>query len=389
MPKAVIDPFFEAMMYLGNRANGTSAARKCEELIEKMPIYRDELEKIFLPIIQLEDLLDRRITIDEDRLHFFFDSLFVDTTEKQYNKRRYHDTIASLFVSHLELYVLGIDELFEELRKQDMKTRVRFFVIPFWPEGTYINVNNKLNIEDLLNLIKSSKLDERVKWRVIDALLSYDEYLEELYQMLKPIVAFIESKQNVCENMLYKFFTENPEMLIFQKEEALNASELEAFNKIQNALYSTKLYEEYDDFSRVFVQLRISILGFDVVSFCLHADGTPVEKREITLSIGVLQSKLKTYENMRFEIDSLVPQLKAISDTLRIKILLALKEKSAYSQEISEMVSIPPTTLSHHISKLTMAGFLKLDCRAGKIYYSTNLQKLDEFIGNLRYEFSK
>lgn len=104
------------------------------------------------------------------------------------------------------------------------------------------------------------------------------------------------------------------------------------------------------------------------------------------LMIGLLRQSI--YELGRRYGDNsefLTDRLKSLSDQRRIEILKALKSAPMYGQELADLLSLSPATISHHMSSLISAGFVSVDRRGSKTSYTLHRQNLDAFLRNLRF----
>ena len=54
-------------------------------------------------------------------------------------------------------------------------------------------------------------------------------------------------------------------------------------------------------------------------------------------------------------------------------------------QELADLLSLSPATISHHMSSLIGAGFVSVDRKGTKTSYSLHRQNLDDFMRNLRF----
>ena len=75
---------------------------------------------------------------------------------------------------------------------------------------------------------------------------------------------------------------------------------------------------------------------------------------------------------------NLTVMFKALSDPIRRKILLMLKEKDMTAGEIAERFDISKPSISHHLNTLKQAGMV-LDERHGQnIYYTINTSVFED-----------
>lgn len=95
---------------------------------------------------------------------------------------------------------------------------------------------------------------------------------------------------------------------------------------------------------------------------------------------GLLVDRLTNEEEPGFTKAELLIGAKALSDSSKISILLALKEGSLYNLEIAERVALTPATTSHHMNNLLAAGFVDIEKRDGKVYYHLAKDGIGRFL---------
>lgn len=103
------------------------------------------------------------------------------------------------------------------------------------------------------------------------------------------------------------------------------------------------------------------------------------------LMMGILRSEIgelisRFGENSEF----LADRLKSLSDLRRIEIMKALKTAPMYGQELAELLSLSPATISHHMNTLVSAGFVAVNRRGVKTSYTVDKQNLSSFLKNLQ-----
>ncbi|MBO4219864.1 MAG: winged helix-turn-helix transcriptional regulator [Clostridia bacterium] len=80
--------------------------------------------------------------------------------------------------------------------------------------------------------------------------------------------------------------------------------------------------------------------------------------------------------------------LKALGDTSKLKILKILSTGPRFGQELAQMLGISTATVSHHVSILEEYGFIVLDRKQNRVYYSLNRDRINELISTLGSELS-
>ena len=70
--------------------------------------------------------------------------------------------------------------------------------------------------------------------------------------------------------------------------------------------------------------------------------------------------------------------LKAISDPVRRKILVLLREKELSAGEIAQLLQMTPPATSHHLQKLKYAGLVSERKEKNYIFYQLNTTVFEE-----------
>lgn len=90
------------------------------------------------------------------------------------------------------------------------------------------------------------------------------------------------------------------------------------------------------------------------------------------LEIGVLYDVAKLYQKRDIPLREIAGCVKVIGDPVRLQILTMLKDEEVYVQELTDKLGLSFTTLSHHMTKLVMAGLVTSERRGVYVYYKVN-----------------
>ena len=72
--------------------------------------------------------------------------------------------------------------------------------------------------------------------------------------------------------------------------------------------------------------------------------------------------------------------LKAISDPVRRKILVLLREKELSAGEIAQLLQMTPPATSHHLQKLKYSGLISERKEKNYIFYELNTSLFEELL---------
>jgi len=101
-----------------------------------------------------------------------------------------------------------------------------------------------------------------------------------------------------------------------------------------------------------------------------------------TKEVYKMMDKLKDSRN------TLIPKLKALSDSSKFDILVLLKSSPKYNMELAEQLGLTAATTSHHMSVLLAHGFVSVEKRDGRVYYMLLKDTIEDIIIELQYTFS-
>ncbi len=90
------------------------------------------------------------------------------------------------------------------------------------------------------------------------------------------------------------------------------------------------------------------------------------------LEISVLYDAAKLYQKREIPLRDIASCIKVIGDPVRLQILTMLKNEEVYVQELTDKLGLSFTTLSHHMTKLVMAGLVTSERRGIYVYYKVN-----------------
>jgi len=81
--------------------------------------------------------------------------------------------------------------------------------------------------------------------------------------------------------------------------------------------------------------------------------------------------------------DVLAKMFKMLADQNKIEILTMLKDESMYNLQIANELGISAATTNHHMTTLLSRGFVNVEKRNGKVYYSLEKEQIKEVIADL------
>lgn len=328
---------------------------KMEEYFKAHPAYMNFLREVRSESFYLiEDFFDDKNedirTLfyiyekgDENFLPFIL-SIFQNLDIKDENSLSYH-TFKELFDIFFFQYI-GLDYI--NLAEDGV--------------NTYKDLNEYMNGPKLMEYLTTSPFTDTETMTLLRAY----QNTEVIYGRLKPLIEklseIIKDKSHILDDLLYESF-ENLEKTNY---------------KI--AYDFTKQVGMDEMISKDFEEITISILL--LLPFTQMFRFMDFYNFNKAIKLGILVDKSKTEENP-YKLSKISQDLIAISDPTRIQILDYLKESDYYAKELSDKLYITPATLSYHLNKLLISGFVGLRKEGRKYYYYLRKSGFEYLIENL------
>ena len=87
------------------------------------------------------------------------------------------------------------------------------------------------------------------------------------------------------------------------------------------------------------------------------------------------------------DLESISNLLRALDDKKRLQILVALRERPLYGQELAVVTELSPGTVSHHMSELVGTGLVTIEKQGVKLLYSISESRIRELTAMLEKSF--
>ncbi len=312
----------------------------CSYLSKKYDIPLFEIQPLLKPLEEVESYVNANLTVDEDRLRFFFAAR---GNANGSLTRPLHQAIQS----GIRYGAMSESERIVSLQK------IMCQVLDV-PDDTLNEVNS---LSDLMKYLLHSDDTEDTKWVCTALYYSIDQYLEELDVILRKATGL--------------FLEHLPDINELCKKTVLFAKEMIG-----------------DDPTRGFSNLEVApISGTVTVYPCLmgfHGLSWDFSNHSFYFGVhyGPLLDLIQKYSDQS---TSLVNRLKSIGDKSRLEILRTLKSGPCNGQDIAERVGLAPATISHHMNLLTNEGFVSTARQGTSVYYSLNSDSLRHFFQELEH----
>lgn len=348
-----VNSIADALLYYTRRANGRPMSASIKRMREQYPESRESIDSLFGPLEELEKTLDATSSqVDEERIHFFFDALG-DMPPR--SRRAYSANLATAIMMPNPFAPDAPSDLAEHCTcvKQRSQEEIIFFArLAFsLPNEGWLTKECK-NLAAFYDYIQEFPASDAERFRILGIVRNFNQYADELAEMLKPVVTAIVSSAPVYTPLLERFaeaYREKQPEEVFGTEEAVPVYDP-----------SAQVLELYP---RLFIIDEYYTITYQLSSssqLCNH------------LEISILYDAAKLYQKREIPLRDIASCIKVIGDPVRLQILTMLKNEEVYVQELTDKLGLSFTTLSHHMTKLVMAGLVTSERRGIYVYYKVN-----------------
>lgn len=210
-------------------------------------------------------------------------------------------------------------------------------------------------LEELVQLLERIHYPTGARYAVIELWVNWDKHIAVLRDIIDRGVRLYREKYDVVRPLVERWRV-GTEAAIAQKG-------------IEAHLRSFQLELNED--------LRIvpCLFQFSAISI------TALDEGDMTLFYGVLCDFFVASSDPG---DRLLPVLRALGDKKRLQIVLALRGKTLYAQDLIALTGLTAATVSHHISELVNAGLISVKKEGVRISYFLRTDETKSFIDLLR-----
>ncbi len=312
------------------------------------------LDKYQFEVFDVEKMMKQRSIIEKDFLNTFKDK---EEILDHYFKQR----SANIFLSDL---LMKLPYMQTEKRKcryvyDEELNRSKAFVDAFYEmdliDETY--TQNVSNFEELSLLLEKIDMDREDKWLIQTTYLHIAEEMKYFVSFINQVVDWLgKYEEQIC------------------KEE-------EAFYEYWNHINKSKRMDEY--FSQqhnINISKKTNVMWMVPAYFNCTGIYAKTKKDVIYVYIGMVLDETFSFEK-KYETPELIcSQLKLLSDPSKFDILCTIKERSYYGSELAKKFNLSTPTISHHMRTLENAGFIKIEKKDNKTYYSLDHERLGLFL---------
>lgn len=351
-----IHPAAEALAYYTRRVNKRTLFAAIQRMRDQYPESKEHIDGLFGNLEELERRLDEVAhPADEERLRFFFEDL--GQTPSHIRAMGVNLATAIFMPTAFDnwefISLANYGDQLKRLSTEDIILRVRLTVAV--PNEKWFEKECQ-DFATFYDYISDFPVSEAERYRVLGIVRNFSEYIDELTELLQPVVDAILENEALYAPLLQRFES------VYQGK-----TPDEAFTGDQEAQIYARGAEVYQLYPLLFAVSEYYTVSYQLV------ENQPVCNH---IEIGVLHDAAKEFGKREVPLKDLAGYIKVIGDPVRLQILTLLKDNEVYVQELTEKLGLSFTTLSHHMTKLMMAGLITSERRGIYVYYKANLEFL-------------
>ncbi len=351
----------EAIELIYRMVNGKSYTLLKQDVLRRIALSeRNQIERMLDTLSTIEEGMKQYVDISDKRLQFYF-KIFTGEDicrasilcqEISYKKRK--DTRQETKAQLVRYFKrIAEDDSFElVLTKNEFQAH-------HYEDET---------VHSLFERVESLECEDSTKWDFLYLFHHVENLVEELFDLIAPIVEHLKEFHHILEPLMNRCadYWEN-----FFKKESIQVLIGNFYGVSENS------YEELTTF------IRPQIMKCDYVLF-IDNDET-MEDYHI-MEIGITFNKNYKAEKYRPTKEQICNGLKLLSDQSKFEILKQINGKKAYGQELANMLNLTTATISHHMNALMEFGFITIEKKEKKVYYTMNRGAIQDFLSSAMEE---
>ncbi len=245
-------------------------------------------------------------------------------------------------------------------RVKDLDLRIALFL----SDESDVPLFGRVGITDLLAYAQRLPVSDPTKLLFTDAIIRFEDY---------------EARANVLLDQAEALVREKADLLLPYAQQALDrwnalSSESEFFDRLADEgirldCPRADVYPMVMNFTTITLHSNI-----------LCAEEFGCEERTV-ITYGIFVDEFTRSDRTgKTDLESIGNILHALDDKKRLQILVSLRERSLYGQELANVTELSPGTVSHHMGELVGTGLVTIEKQGVKLLYNLNEVRLKEFI---------
>ncbi len=345
-----INPIYEAIRFLSNRACGMNASKILETWSIQYPGMEQLLEELIRPIAELEDRITANVDLEKiDASGYFVPFYSINTNPCL------ADTIfsPSLYCG----FITDLDELVEKLISMPEDLRTHRFVCSLEPEAEDMRLNSK----NFLDFVLSINIDDASKLSVINCYNNYTKFTLEIVELIRPVFNCIKANEELFSSYIEDW-----------RADIETIDNLSAFIS-KNYNLRIPVDVDYTIFPTFMCGLLFNMTTWkDEYSGSGHLIGEFASSYAMVRYLKALANENTTPRTIEI--------LKGLADETRFELLKCINDEPTYGNALAEKFDMTHQKIFYHMSKMLVPGIVECNAQNGKIYYSINRRTIDELI---------
>lgn len=312
------------------------------------------LEKYQFEVFDVSSMMDKRTLIEKEFVRIFVDKK--EVFEHYFKKRSANIYLADLLLQlpYLQTEKRKCRYVYDEELNRSSAFMDAFLELELIDETYTKSVNN---FEELSLLLETIDMDKEDKWLIQSTYLHLEDEMKRFVSLVNQIVDWLAAYEDImCE-----------------EERIFNDYWGDVIQRMNMADYlSQKL--------NIDIGRKTNTIWLIPSFFNCQAIHSKAQKDTIYIYIGMLLDESFSLEK-KYETPGLIcSQLRLLSDPSKFEILCAIKQQSYYGSELASKFNLSTPTISHHMRALENAGFIKIEKKDNKTYYSLDHERLTLFM---------
>jgi len=264
------------------------------------------------------------------------------------------DSISTLLFSQvlfaeLPEWVEDIESVAETEVSAELMEGIRSHIVEGLAEGATTN--------DLIDALGQSGLSSGVCWQFLRLIQHPKEQLTRLAEIIRKNLSAYEYALTAVEKPLKK--------------------QMERFVKTRGNMPKSRVQE---------LAKHLDEVPLHTITPMLINPGSEIIVEGHSFAGLFVDEIFQMIENLK-KAHSSNPVLKAIGDSSKFDILVALGRAPKYNLELAEHLGLSAATVSHHMQTLILHGLVSVEKRDGRVYYTLEKDPIREIISDLQAVF--
>lgn len=359
-----INPAFDALVYLGNRADEREMKTCYDQLVKRYPRNREDLDELMIPFFEFEKHMRERVKVDRDILDRYFKRYDPDINAFS-SSGNIAGMIFGLAVSRDRFETAGeaaaaVAAMSTEEKLSSLLTYVR---------KPYVIMENVKDMEDFCRTLCDLKVKKNLKWDCIDCYYNFSKYLEEITPIMETA---IDAIREWCEKGSMDF-----SCLSYDFAENYLRKQMRDFGLPEEKACTVQVYKSIAMPANWEIEMDID-----------RHEKESIIRRPVG-HVGVLIQAMHEFKASAISQECMVDAFKALGDLSRFGILNCLMERPMLGRELAKELGLAPNTISQHLSKLIAEDLVTRKLKGSYPCYSVNSERVSKIADDLKGYFCR